>query len=67
VGGLQDDECPTSLFSRMSMDSGIMIPVIFVMASIWATNISYAPYLDNFDDILVSMLLKKEGCSMLRL
>jgi hypothetical protein len=51
---------PPSSYSRVSMDLGVMIPVIFVMASFWATSISYAPYLDNFDDILASTLLERE-------
>jgi hypothetical protein len=51
---------PPSLFSRVLMDLGVMIPVIFVMASFWAMSILYAPFLDNFDDILASTLLERE-------
>ncbi len=47
-----------SSFSRVSMDLGVIIPVIFVIASFWAMSISYAPFLDNFDDILASLLLE---------
>ncbi len=42
------------------MDSGVIIPIIFVMAFFWATTILYTLFLDNFDDILVSMLLERE-------
>jgi hypothetical protein len=51
---------PPSSFSRVLMDLGVMISVIFVMASFWATSISYTPFLDNFDDILASTLLERE-------
>ncbi len=53
-------KAPPSLFLKVSMDSGVIIPVIFVMASFWATSILYALFLDNFDDILASMLLERE-------
>jgi hypothetical protein len=49
-----------SSFSRVLMDSGVIIPVIFVMASFWVTSILYAPFLDNFDDIIASTLLERE-------
>ncbi len=42
------------------MDLGVMIPVIFVMASFWAMSISYALFLADFDDILASLLLERE-------
>ena len=51
---------PPSLFSRVLMDLGVMIPVIFVMVSFWATSILYALFLDNFDDTLASTLLERE-------
>jgi hypothetical protein len=51
---------PPSSFSRVSMDLGVMIPVIFVMASFWAMSISYALFLADFDDILASLLLERE-------
>jgi hypothetical protein len=51
---------PPSLFSRMSMDSGVMIPVIIVMASLRAMSIFYASFFDNFDKILASTLLERE-------
>jgi hypothetical protein len=51
---------PPSFFLRVSMDLGVMIPVIFVMASFWVTSISYAPFFDDFDDIADSMLLERE-------
>jgi hypothetical protein len=43
------------------MDSGVMMHVIFVIASFWATSMSYAPFLDNlFHNITSSMLLERE-------
>jgi hypothetical protein len=51
---------PPSLFLRVSMDSGLMMPVIFVMASFWATSILYAPFLDNLVDIVPTLLLERE-------
>ncbi len=48
---------PPSLFSKLSIDSGVMMPVIFVMVSFWATSMSYAPFFDNFVDIVVPSLL----------
>jgi hypothetical protein len=47
-----------SLFSRVSMDLGVMIPVIYVMASFGATSILYTPFLDDFDDILAFLLME---------
>ncbi len=47
-----------SSFLRVSIDLGVIIPVIFVMASFWATSTSYVPFLDYFDDILASLLLE---------
>ena len=51
-------KAPPSSFLRVLMDLGVMIPVIFVMASFWATSILYAPFLDDFDDILASLLME---------
>ncbi len=51
-------KAPPSSFLRVLMDSGLMIPVIFVMASFWAMSILYAPFLDDFDDILASSLME---------
>jgi hypothetical protein len=51
---------PPSLFSRVSMDLGVMIHVIFVMASFWAMSNLYPPFLDSFDSILASTLLERE-------
>jgi hypothetical protein len=51
---------PPSLFLRVSIDLGVMIPVIFIMASFWVTSILYAPFLDDFDNILASTLLERE-------
>jgi hypothetical protein len=51
-------KAPPSSFSRVLMDSGVIIPVIFVMASFWAISISYTPFLDNFDHILATLLLE---------
>jgi hypothetical protein len=53
-------KAPPSSFSSVSMDSGVNIPVIFVIASFWATSFLYAPSLDDFDDILASLLLERE-------
>jgi hypothetical protein len=47
-----------SMVSRVLMDLGVMILVIFDMASFWATSISYTPFLDSFDDILASLLME---------
>ncbi len=51
---------PPSSFSRVSMDLGVMMPVIFVMASFWATSILYAPFLDNLVDIVPTSLLERK-------
>jgi hypothetical protein len=51
-------KAPLSSFSRVLMDSGVIIPMIFIMASFWVTSILYAPFLDNFDDILASLLME---------
>jgi hypothetical protein len=53
-------KAPPISFSRVSMDLGVIIPVILVMASFWAISISYAPFVDDFDDILASTILEKE-------
>jgi hypothetical protein len=53
-------KAPPSLFLRVLMDSGAIIPVIFITASFWETSILYAQFLDNFDDILASTLLERE-------
>ena len=52
---------PPSLFSRSSIDSGVMIPVIFVMASFCDASISSAPFWDNLVDIDPTLLMEKEG------
>jgi hypothetical protein len=49
---------PPSSFSKVSMDLGVIIPVIFVMTSFWATSILFTPFLDNFDDNLASSLME---------
>jgi hypothetical protein len=51
-------KAPPSSFSRVSMDLGVKIPVIFVMASFLATSIFYTQFLDDFDDILGSLLME---------
>ncbi len=52
---------PLSSMSRVSMNSGVMMPVIFVVMSFWAKSISYAPFLDNlFHNIASSTLLERE-------
>ncbi len=51
-------KAPPSSFSRVTMDLGGIIPMIFVMASFGETSILYAPFLDNFDDILASLLME---------
>ncbi len=50
---------PPSLLSRVSMDLGVMMPVIFVMASFWATSILYALFLDNLVNIVPTLLLER--------
>jgi hypothetical protein len=44
----------------VSMDSGVMMPVIFVMASFWARSILYAPFLENLVNIVPTLLLERE-------
>jgi hypothetical protein len=51
---------PPSSFSRVSMDLGVMMPVIFVMASFRAMSISYAPFLDDLVNIVLTLLLERE-------
>jgi hypothetical protein len=58
MGGFQYGEGSTKFIFGVLIDSGVIIPVIFVMASFWATSISYAPFLDDFDDILASSLME---------
>jgi hypothetical protein len=58
---------PLSSFLRVSMNLGVMIPVIFVMTSFWVTSILYAPFLDNFNDIPASTLLDREDVLVLKL
>jgi hypothetical protein len=53
-------KAPPSSFSRVLMDLGVIIPVIFVMMSFWATSILYASFLENVDDILASTRLERE-------
>ncbi len=50
---------PPSLFSRVLIDSGVMMPIIIMMMSFWATSMSYAPFFDNFVDIMVPSLLEE--------
>ncbi len=57
VGGFQDCKCLAQLVFRVSIDWGMMMPVIFVMVSFWATSMSYAPFFDNFVDIMVPSLI----------
>ncbi len=62
---------PPSSISRVSMDLGVMMPVIFMMASFWETSIFYAPFLDNLVDIVLTLLLEREDvrfacCSRLK-
>jgi hypothetical protein len=42
------------------MDLGVMMPVIFVMASFCEASISYAPLWDDFDDIVPTLLVEKD-------
>ena len=42
------------------MDLGVMMPVIFAMASFWAMSILYAPFLDDLVDIVPDLLLERE-------
>ncbi len=51
-----------SSFSRVPIDSSVMMPVIFVMVSFWATSMSYAPFFDDFVDIVaLSLLVEMEA------
>jgi hypothetical protein len=48
------------------MDSGVMVPVIFVMASFCDASISYAPLWDDLVDIVPSSLVEREdACNIL--
>jgi hypothetical protein len=50
-----------SSFLRVLTDLGVMMPVIFVMVAFWATSMSYAPFFDDFVDILsLSLLVEME-------
>ncbi len=51
---------PPSSFSRLSIDWGVMMPVIFVMASFCEASISYDPLWDDFDDIVPTSLVEKD-------
>ena len=42
------------------MDSGVMMPVIFVMASFCDASISYAPFWDEWFDIVPTSLVERE-------
>jgi hypothetical protein len=48
-------KAPLSSFLRVSIDSGVIIPLIFTMASFWATNILYPPFLAI---LMTSLLLR---------
>ncbi len=51
---------PPSLFSRLSIDSGVMMPVIFVMASFCEASISYAPLWDDINDIVPTSHVERD-------
>ncbi len=57
MGDFRIVNAPPSLFLRVSIDSGVMMPVIFVMVSFWVTSMSYAPFFDDFVDIVTLSLL----------
>jgi hypothetical protein len=50
-------KAPPSWFLRVLLVLRVMVSVIFVMVSFWATSILYTPFFDNFDDILPATLL----------
>jgi hypothetical protein len=58
MGGLQYDEGSTKFILKCVDGFGVIIPMIFVMASFWATSILYAPFLGDFDDIHASLLME---------
>jgi hypothetical protein len=58
MGGLQYGEGSTKFILEGVMYSGVIIPVIFAMASFKTRSISYTPFLDIFDDILASSVLE---------
>jgi hypothetical protein len=60
MGGLQDGEFPTKFVLKSVNGFGSYDPMIFIMASFWATSIFYAPFLSIFDDLLASLLLERE-------
>jgi hypothetical protein len=61
MGGLQYGEGPTK-FALKSVDRfGSYYTRDLLKVSFWATSISYTPFLDNFDDILASMLLERDN------
>jgi hypothetical protein len=51
-------KAPPGSFFRVFMDLGVMIPMIFDMASFWATSILNAPFMEDFNDILASLLME---------
>ncbi len=51
---------PKFVLEGILMDLGVMMPVIFVMASFWATSISYALFLGDLVDIVPILLLERE-------
>jgi hypothetical protein len=57
-GGLQYGEGSTEFILKGVDGFGSYDSVIIVVASFWATSILYAPFLDNFDDILASSLME---------
>ncbi len=57
MGGLQYCECPTQFVFEDVNRFGSDDAVIFVMVSFWATSMSYAPFFDDFVDIVALSLL----------
>ncbi len=51
---------PLSSFLSSSIDTGVMVPVIFVMASFCDASISYAPLWDDLVDIVPTLLVEWE-------
>jgi hypothetical protein len=58
MGGLWYSEGLTKFILESVDEFGSLIPMIFVIASFWAISISYAPFSDNFDDILACLLIE---------
>ncbi len=58
MDGLQYGESSTEFILEGVDGFGSYATCDLVMAFFWATSISYAPFLDNFDDLLAFLLME---------